>query len=107
VKSDDVVLTLSWEDAVHLPWWVTSLSKIGEDVVEKLVERPELIRDPEFVREYVRTALASERHAFKIFRELVEERSPDFASSLLRFAASDPEMSFEVLDWLRDILEGP
>ncbi|AAM02115.1 hypothetical protein [Methanopyrus kandleri] len=107
VKSDDVVLTLSWEDAAHLPWWVTSLSKIGEDVAEKLVERPELIRDPEFVREYVRTALASERHAFKIFRELVEERSPDFASSLLRFAASDPEMSFEVLDWLRDILEGP
>ncbi|WP_456454951.1 hypothetical protein [Methanopyrus sp.] len=107
VRSDDIVLTLSWEDAVHLPWWVTSLSKIGEDVAEKLVERPELIRDPEFVREYVRTSLASERQAFKVFRELVEERSPDFASSLLRFAASDPEMSFEVLDWFRHVLGGP
>ncbi|WP_457620138.1 hypothetical protein [Methanopyrus sp.] len=107
VKSDDVTLTLSWEDSVLLPWWVTSLGKIGEDVVEMLVEKPELIRDSEFIQEYVRTALASERHAFKTFRELVEERSPDFASSLLRFATSNPEMSFEVLSWLRDILGIP
>jgi len=107
IRWDGEEVTVGWEDSVLLPWWVTSLGNIGEDVVEELVERPEIVESEEFEREYVRTALASERHALKLFRRLYEEKGASTAVSLLKLAHEGPELQFEALEWVRDVLGEP
>ncbi len=107
IRWDGGEVTVGWEEATLLPWWVASLGNVGEDVMEELVERPEIVESEEFEREYVRTALASERRALKLFRRLCRERGSEAAVNLLRLAHEGPKLRFEALEWVRDISGEP
>jgi len=104
IEADGVAINVDWLEAALLPWWMTSLSKIGDDLVGKLVKEPGFAETEEFEREYVRTALASERKALKLFRKLVRKKGEEFSSSILKLANLDLGLRFEVLEWLADML---